>query len=77
MKVARQILEAADILRNKNTGCRFNEVHSIAICSVLDGVILELTEDLQTFIEFKAVTENFHDFKVIFIDGKRDTGAAL
>ena len=76
-EIRRKIGDTADVLGDEKTWCWFDEVVGIAVGGIFDTVILELTQKLQTFVEFKAMTENLSDLEVVDIDGEGNARTTL
>jgi hypothetical protein len=54
-----------------------NKVVSIAVSGIFDSIILELTQKLQTFVEFEAMPKNLRDLEIVDIDGEGNARTAL
>jgi hypothetical protein len=54
-----------------------NEVVGIAVSGIFDSVILELTQKLQTFVEFEAMPKNLRDLEIVGIDGEGNARTTL
>jgi hypothetical protein len=71
-EILREVGDIANVLGDKQACSRFNEVDGVAIGSVFDRVVLVLTQELETFIEFEAVSKDLDDLEIIGTDRERE-----
>ena len=77
LEIRREVGDTTDVLGGEKTCCWLDKVDGVAVGSIFDSIILELTQKLQTFVEFEAMTENLSDLEIVGIDRQGNAGTTL
>ena len=67
-EIPREIMDTANVLRDKETCCWLDEVGGIAICRILNRILFPLTQKLQTVVELEMMSDYLHDFEIVNAD---------
>jgi hypothetical protein len=68
LEMLRELGDGMNTLGDRETGCWLDEVKGVAAGGILDRVVLEWTQKLQTVVEFEVVTKDLRDFQIVGAD---------